>query len=105
MRAVGATMRSSTRLVDRPARLGDHDVERFVVILPETDHGGCEVLAQRLDTAVRGVLQAHSVQANGSLAVRSLAYPDDRRSILDLREFAIDVDIKRRVLPEQEATV
>jgi GGDEF domain-containing protein len=105
LRAVGATLRSSTRLVDRPARLADHEVERFVVLLPETDHGGCEVLAERLDTAVRGVLQAHSVQANGSLTVRSRAYPDDRASILDLREFAIDVDIKRRVLPEQEAQV
>ena len=102
LRHVGATLRDSTRIVDRPARLADDELERFVILLPETNQQGCQVLAERLDTAIRDVLQAHSITADGNVTVRSLAYPEDRQSILDLRELAIDVDIKRRVLPEHE---
>src|SRR5436190_10461139 len=79
LRAVGQTLKGSTRLVDRPARLADDELERFVVILPETDQAGCEILAGRLDTAMRSVLESHAVETNGSLAVRSLAYPQDRQ--------------------------
>jgi GGDEF domain-containing protein len=105
LRSVGATLRGSTRIVDRPARLEDEEMERFVIILPETNYEGCEVLAHRLDSKVRNVLLEQGVEANGSLSVRSLAYPEHRQPILELRDIAIDVDIKRRVLPEIDEEV
>ena len=105
LKSVGATLRGRTRIVDRPARLEDEQVDRFVVILPETDNAGCEVLVHRLDDAVRGVLQKEGVEVNGSLSVRSLSYPEHREPILELRDIAIEADIKRRVMPEMEEEV
>ena len=102
LRLLGTTLKASTRRVDRPARIHDDALERFVIILPETGSEGSHVLAGRLDTAVRTALETNAVHADGHLEVRTLAYPEDRLAIEDLRAASAVIDAERRVISLEE---
>ena len=101
---IGTTLAASTRRVDRAARVTSHDAEQFVIILPETGEDGSNILAGRLDTAVRTALAGCSVEANGQLSVHTLSYPGDRDEIERLREAAIPLGAGDDARARAEAT-
>jgi GGDEF domain-containing protein len=98
LRILGSTLTNATRKVDRAARIHDDDGEEFVIILPETGPDGSEVLASRLDTAVRGALESYAHGLDGQLRVTTLTFPRDRADIEALRERARAADAEDRVL-------
>jgi diguanylate cyclase (GGDEF)-like protein len=62
---VAKVLRTLSRDLDAPARYGG---EEFAVILPQTDHEGAALLAERMREAVEG-LQIQRVGGGGSLGV------------------------------------
>jgi len=97
-RDMAKLLRTAIRTVDRPSRVRDEDGDRFLVILPETDRQGSDILAERLGTAARRYLADQGVEANGSLAVRALAFPEDTEALNELRSTVAVADARRRVL-------
>jgi len=88
LRELAALIRNATREVDIPFRYGG---EEFLILLPETDRRGTEVVADRLRRAAESmpIFQVGSGEAiedlNISLSIGIAAYPDPRiRSEADL---------------------
>lgn len=97
-RDLAKLLRAAVRTVDRPSRVRDEDGDRFLVILPETNRQGSDVLAERLGNAARRYLTGQDLEPNGALAVRSLAFPEDTEALRELRATVAEADARRRVL-------
>lgn len=97
-RDLAKLLRGAVRTVDRPSRVRDEDGDRFLVILPETNRQGSDVLAERLGSAARRYLTDQGMEPNGSLAVRALAFPEDTEALRELRTVVAEADARRRVL-------
>ena len=80
LRGVGEVVRSSVRRVDVPARYGG---DEFVVLLPETDRAGAEVVAEKIRTGV-AQLDVPGTEARTSLSVGIVTHPSDGHSADDL---------------------
>ena len=80
LRGVGEVVRSSVRRVDVPARYGG---DEFVVLLPETDRTGAQVVAEKIRTGV-AQLDVPGTEARTSLSVGIVTHPGDGHSADDL---------------------
>jgi diguanylate cyclase (GGDEF)-like protein len=73
LRGIGDVVRACVRRVDVPARYGG---DEFVVLLPETDRAGAEVVAEKIRSGVVE-LDVPGTEARTSLSVGIVSHPAD----------------------------
>ena len=73
LRGIGEVIRASVRRVDVPARYGG---DEFVVLLPETDRAGAEVVAEKIRAGALE-LEVPGTDARTSLSVGIVSHPAD----------------------------
>jgi diguanylate cyclase (GGDEF)-like protein len=80
LRGIGDVIRASVRRVDVPARYGG---DEFVVLLPETEHAGAAVVAEKIRTGV-AELDVPGTDVRTSLSVGIVSHPADGHTADDL---------------------
>lgn len=82
LREIASIIKSQIREIDLIGRYGG---EEFCVLLPDTDYGGAQYVAERIRSAVENAdIKAYDTQVKATVSVGISVYPRDGRNIVEL---------------------
>ena len=86
LRGVASLIREHVRGIDIVGRYGG---EEFCVVLPDTDCGGAQYVAERIRTAIEKTpLKAYDNIIKVTVSIGSSTFPDDGQSLAELGDKA-----------------